>query len=527
MRRPSSAASLLVLTLLAAGCSRCGSQAAAPPPERWVPASAVGALLVPRLDEASRQAAALHATLAGMPGAEELQGLRAALQAQLSFDPLDPASLAGAGLDPARGLAAAELAPAAGQEAGAPLLVLPVGDAAKLDALLARLAKERLGAAEQGKESANGVAFDVWRRAPGEPALLSVARVERSVLLSAGPGGPDALRAALALDPAFSLEQGPTFRRARAALGDGAAALFWLAPGSQALAGGPAPEGLLVGLSSGPRSLKVVAAALLGAQASLLAPLAGGAALAGPLPLDPATVLAIRVAADPAALLEVASQLRPGPVPEQARTVLEALRPPLDLGVSLSPSADLAAALATRGQLDPGRVLRGEVVAHLKAGATLAPLLDELARAAGGSGAGGRWRVQAGEAELHWGLAGDTLALTAGAGGGPAALEALLARAKGPAQGPGFTAPSPAATAALSGAVAGAVLHGPNLVKAIRALPPEAYGSGPDAVVARSLAEKITAPGGAAGAVSLRLDLPAGALKLTLDLELGEPAKAP
>lgn len=527
MRRPSIAASLLVLSLLAAGCSRCGSQAAAPPPERYVPASAVGVLLVPRLDEASRQAAALHATLAGMPGAEDLQGLRAALQAQLSFDPLDPASLAGAGLDPARGLAAAELLPAAGQEAGAPLLVLPVGDAAKLDALLARLARERLGAGDQGKESANGAAIDVWRRGPGEPALLSVARVERTLLVSAGPGGPDALRTALALDPAFSLEQGPTFRRARAALGDGAAALFWLAPGSQALAGGPAPEGLLVGLSSGARSLRLVAAALLGAQASLVAPLAGGAAQPGPLPLDSSTVVAVRVAADPAALLALAGRLRPEPLPEPVRAVLEALRPPLDLGISLSPRADLAAALATRGQLDPGRVVRAEVVARLKPGAALAPRLDELARAAGGGGAGGRWRVTVGEAEVAWALEGDTLALTAGAGAGAAALDALLARARGSAKEPGFTAPSPAGTAALAGAVAGAVLHGPNLVKAIRALPPEAYGAGPDAVVTRSLAEKITAPGAAAGAVSLRADLPAGALKLTLDLELGEPAKAP
>ncbi|MCM2333428.1 MAG: hypothetical protein NDI82_05715, partial [Anaeromyxobacteraceae bacterium] len=157
MRRPSpSPAALLAVLLLAGGCSRCGAPAAGPPAERLVPARAAAVVLVPRLDEAARQAAALHGTLASLPGQYELQALRGALSTQLSFDPLDPASMAGAGLDPRRGAAVAELPGAQPGEAGATLLVLPVGDAAKLTDLVARLSRDRLGAGEQGLENANG-----------------------------------------------------------------------------------------------------------------------------------------------------------------------------------------------------------------------------------------------------------------------------------------------------------------------------------------------------------------------------------
>ena len=56
-----------------------------------MPARVTAAVLVPRLEEAARQAAALHGTPASLPGQYELQALRGALSTQLSFDPLDPA----------------------------------------------------------------------------------------------------------------------------------------------------------------------------------------------------------------------------------------------------------------------------------------------------------------------------------------------------------------------------------------------------------------------------------------------------
>ncbi len=520
MRRPSpTAAALLALVLLAAaGCGRCGAPPAGPPPERLVASGVAGVVLVPRIAEAARQAAALHATVAALPGQEELGQLRTVLGAQLSFDPLDPASMVGAGVDVERGLAVAELAPRPGEADGAVLLVIPVGDAGKFEALVTRLARERLGATEKGLENANGKPIEVWRRAAGEPALLAVATVERTALVSAGPGGPDALRAALALDPALSLEKSPAWQRARAALGDGSSVLYFVPPAAGRLLVALSNDGAVAGLSASARSARLVAVALLGPQESRLRPLAGpGPGRAGQAPLDPATVAVLRMSASPAALLALAGQGMDGGRPaELLRQVVAALEPPLDLGLGLSPRAELAAALASRGQLDPLRVVRAEAVATVRAGAALAPLFDELAAGAGGGGKDGRWRVPAGQAEVAWTLSGPRLLVAAGPAGG---LEDLLARASGTA----WKAPTPAAAEALAGGLGGAVLDGANLVKAVKALPPEAFGAGPDAVVLRSLAEKVTLPGGG-GTVSLRADLPAGALRLTLDVELPPPA---
>jgi hypothetical protein len=109
-------------------------------------------------------------------------------------------------------------------------------------------------------------------------------------------------------------------------------------------------------------------------------------------------------------------------------------------------------------------------------------------------------------------LAGPRLVVAAGPAGG---LDALVARGAGQ----GWRPPTPAAAEALAGGLGGLVLDGDNLTKAVRALPPEAFGTGPDGVVARSLAEKLTAPG-VGGTLSLRADLPPGALRLALDVEL-------
>jgi len=532
VRRRHATLAPLLAALLATGCARCGApRAASPPAERFVPSSVSGALIVPRLEEASRQAAALHATLAALPGAGELGQLRSALGAQLSVDLLDPASLTGAGLDVARGLAVAELAPAAGGEAGLPLLVLPVADPAKLEALLARLARDRLGAAEKGMENANGTPLQVWRRAAGEPALLASVLVEGSALVSAGPGGPDALRAALKLDPALSLAQSAGWQRARAALGEEAALLFWLPPGSPSLQGAPAVDGLVAGLSATARSARLVAAALLGAQEARLRPLAGpGPGRSEPSPLDPATVLAARLSASPAAVLELAAPpAERGRHPEGPQKVAEAfalgelaaaLEPPLDLGLGLSPRADVAGAFAARGQLQPLRVVTAEAVANLKAGAKLGPYFDGIVARAGGTGKDGRWRVPVGDAEVAWTVSGGRLLASAGPRGG---LDALVSRAGGR----GWKAPTPAGAQAMAGGLGGAVLHLDNLVTAVKALPPEAYGTGPDAVMARSLAGRLTAPAGRHAGISLRADLPAGALRLALEVELGEPPTAP
>jgi hypothetical protein len=523
VRRPSpSPAALLAVLLLVTGCGRCGAPPAGPPAERWVPARVAAVVLVPRLAEAARQGAALHGTLASLPGQYELQALRGALSAQLSFDPFDPASMAGAGLDAERGAAVAELPGPQPGEAGATLLVLPVGDAARLTDLVARLARDRLGAAEQGLENANGKPITVWRRAAGEPAMLAMATVERLAIVSPGPGGAEAVRAALALDPALSLEQSPAWQRARTALGEAGAVLVFTPPSGGPLVFRLGAEGAALALSATARSLRLVLATPLGAQEPGARRLAGpGQGKAGAARLDPATVLVGRVSADPGAALALAGpELGLGRSAEPLRRVAELLEPPIEVGLSLAPRADLAAALGGQLAADPLRVVRLEAVAALKAGAAPAALFDELARAGGGGGQGGRWHVPAALGEVAWTVAGQRLLVAAGPAG---SLDALVARGADE----GWRPPTPAGGQALTGGLGGLVFDGAALTRALQALPPEAYGTGPDAVVARSLVEKATLPGGQALTASLRADLPAGALRLVVEVSLGGPEKSP
>src|SRR5688500_12829065 len=118
---------LLIAASLAAGCSRCGRGGPDPvDPAGFLPPAPGPAIVIPSLGEAARQIAGLHRALATGPGGEALQGPLEAVRAQLGFDPLSAKGLTEAGLDPARG-AAASIPPD-----GAPLLVLPVSDPARL-----------------------------------------------------------------------------------------------------------------------------------------------------------------------------------------------------------------------------------------------------------------------------------------------------------------------------------------------------------------------------------------------------------
>lgn len=525
MRRPSPSPAALLAVLLLAGCGRCGAPAAGPPAERWVPARVTAVVLVPRLAEAARQGAALHGTLASLPGQYELQALRGALSAQLSFDLLDPASMAGAGLDPERGAALAELPATRPEEGGDTLLVLPVGDQGKLTDLMARLARDRLGAAAQGLENANGKPITVWRRAAGEPAALAAAAAGAHLLVSPGPAGPEVLRGALALDPALSLEQAPAWRRAREALGEAGAVQVFAPPAAGPVVPGLATEGVAASASATARSLKVAVAAPLGAAEPRYRPLAGtGPGKAGQVPFDPAAALVGRLSADPAAALALLDPwLGAGPAQEVLRRAAALAAPPVEAAVTLAPRADLAAAMAGRALADPLAVVQVEVTAAVKPGADVRAFSDDLVRAWGGTAKDGRWSYSGGPSgQVAWTVADGRVLLAAGPAG---ALDALAARAGG--KGPGWKAPAPAAGEALGGGLGGLVFDGGALARALQALPPESYGAGPDAVVARSLAAKAALPGGQALVLSLRADLPAGALRLVAELSLTGPEKAP
>jgi hypothetical protein len=504
----------VVLALLS-GCARCGAPHVSPPPERFIPATNAGALVVPVVAEAALQAAALHGALAARPGGEELGTMRSGLALQLTFDLLDPASLARAGLDVRRGLAVAELAVRPG-EVGTPLLVLPVGDAAALEAQVTRLARERLGAGDRGEQAAGNATFTVWRRAPGEPPLLSVAQLEGSMLVAVGGSGPDVLRLVLALDPAVSLAESPAWKRGRAALGVGFPVLFFVPRDAPALLGLPPNDGMAGGLAASASGLRLAVAALLGPQESRVRPLAGtGDGSSQPSSLRPDTVLALRVSADPAAAVRLAAELRGLPLIEPVGAIAAQLAGPIDVGATLATTADLGALVGGRAIAQPVRLARLEALAGLKDAAAFTAACDQLMALLQLPAGRGTWKVGGGDAELAWSVQGRTVALAAGAAGG---LPPLLARLK--AGGRGFEPPAGTA-ASLAGGLGGLVLHGDNLVKGLRALPPSAFGSGPDGVVARSVAEKLAASLGAGASAALRADLPAGALKLTLDLTLG------
>jgi hypothetical protein len=65
-------------------------------------------------------------------------------------------------------------------------------------------------------------------------------------------------------------------------------------------------------------------------------------------------------------------------------------------------------------------------------------------------------------------------------------------------------------------------------VEGVRALPPEAFGEGPNAFVLRSLVDRFVAPAERLATASIRADLEGGALRLTVEVQARPPrAEAP
>jgi hypothetical protein len=65
------------------------------------------------------------------------------------------------------------------------------------------------------------------------------------------------------------------------------------------------------------------------------------------------------------------------------------------------------------------------------------------------------------------------------------------------------------------------------LVAAVRALPDEAFGTGPSGFVMRSLVERVVEPAARLAAISLHADLADGALVLGLEVEAGRGGEEP
>jgi hypothetical protein len=527
------AARAAALALLAAGCGRCGRPAAAPP-ERWLPDDARGALVLPKLGEAASQLSALLHTALSVPAAAGLSEPWAALRTQLGFDPLDPAGLAGAGLDPERGAAAAAT------PAGPVLLVLPLADADRLDALLTRLARERLGAAVREEAGAGAARVVQIRRAAGQPPALAWAVLPGAALVASGPGCAAAVADAAARPESASLLASAPFAAARGALGAGLSAIAF-APGASLAADlPPARDGAAIGLRAGGGGLLLRAALLLPpARAEVWREVAGGegAAAAGQEELArlPAGLFAAgRFGGDPAALARrVSYALPPEAAARLARARLDLvgdlaahLAPGAAAGLWLAPGFDPAAfsggvAAAAR---DPFRLVHLAGLVRVRDREKLRAGLERLARAGPALGArissrpiagGGAWSARVGGGQVSWALEGERLFFAGGSGAGP--LAALRAGRDG------WTPPTAAARAALASGGAAAVLDFGSLVRSFRTLPGEAFGTGPDGFVVRALVDRFLEPASHLAAASLRLEVLPGAARIDLEVEALSP----
>jgi hypothetical protein len=524
------AAFLASLALVACEGGRRG-----PPPERFVPAAARAVLVVPEKGVAAAALAALHASVSGFPGAGDLAASRGALAAQLGFDPLDPDALADAGVDPRRGSAVALLdrAGARGEPVGAALVVLPARDGPKIERLLTRLARDRLGATERASERHGGVSVVVFRRPASPAAALSYTVVERTALLTTHPAGPALVAEAAGLGPAASLGEDAGWKLARAALGPEVAALAFVPAGSRLLEGiWVVKDGVALGVTAATGRLSARVAMLLGArEPSFRALAAEGHAAPLVARLDPEAPLAARWDGDFSAL---GKKLVPMIAPRDRawlqrrnldleRDLFSLLAPGGAVAVSLPARLSLGGLTSDIARADPLRAVQFEAVVPLRPGADVAGAAERLERAFGTPRRGRTeadrpTRVATPTGEIAWRLDAARGRLVA-AGGRPGRLEALLARLDG--DGPGWKAPTPAAEAALAGGLGGAVLDAPRLVAAVRALPDEAFGGGPSGFVMRSLVERAIEPAARLAAVSLRAELAPGALLVTVDVEAG------
>lgn len=543
---------VLAAVVALSGCT-CRGKQVGPPPERFVPATVDLALVVPEARRAARELAALHAAVAGFPGGPELVQARGALTAQLGFDPLDPSALEGAGIEPRGGVAIAGYAfPGRPAPGPATLLVLPVRDAARLDELFARVARDRLGAAQRSSEVRGAVAITIFAAAPGAPPALAYAVVERTALLAAGPLAVEVVAAAAARPAAESLAEAATWKTARRALADRYAAILFAPPGSRRLAGQWAlKDGLAVATSGGADGARLGAAILLGdREPSFRALAAGGEAARLVARLDPRAPLAARFDGDFTALGRKLVPLLPAR--ERARLAARGVDPQRDVfdllapggaaALSLPPNLDLAAVSEDAVRADPLLVARFEAVLPVKDPAAAVALSEKLAphrsarakpprggpRGAAASGPApgdpATWRIETPSGEIAW-------TVDAGAGrivmaGGPAgSLDALRARLGG--EGPGFDPPARRAAAALRGGLGGAVLDPRKLVASVRALPDDAFGTGPSGFVVRSVVDRFLEPAARLSAISLQAELAEGALLLELDVEAGPPGATP
>ncbi|MFL5310580.1 MAG: hypothetical protein ACJ79H_09035 [Myxococcales bacterium] len=483
----------LALLICWAGCARERSAKSA---EELLPGPAQGAVVTAPLAGVAQDVSALLQRAAQLPGGEQLGDSRRAMASQLGFDPLSRDGQVSSGLDPDRA-AALVLLSAAGRPGW--VAALPLTKAELFTQTVDRLLRERAAFAVRHDEPRGKTRVAVYSR-EGEPDRVAFAVVRGYAVLARGPDPAADVGAAAERAPEQSLAQDARLAAARKQLGGQDLTIF--APAGSGLleriSSRRLPGDLAIGLtgtSGGLASKLFFQASPPDAQRTQATLPGGGGALVRFLPRD--APLVARAGLQPAEVLRQAKR-----IPELAAALAQ-LGDPLtqEIAASLLPGAALSVALAPRANLgalvdfgfldwrrhSPFEIFQVVALAPVADRPRLERALDAAARAlprvgAQASRAGSGWQVRyPGGEGPRFGvreLGGKPVAYLLGGGIQPEQL------APGEQRSPVLEQDQGAALLLDFGQLAGKV----------RALPESAYGSGPQAYVARSVVSQVLEP---------------------------------
>ena len=472
----------LALLLVAASCSRCGQKSAASA-EELIPAHPPGAIVTVPLAVLAAHLQSLATRAESLPGGDQLGDLKKGIAARLGFDPFTREGLLAAGIDPDRGAAIGLLSPGKPAEL---IVALPLVNADTFMETAQRLAVDRSGYTPSGEGAQKAKVF------VRGSSQLGIAVVRGYGLIARGAGAGKLIQEAAGRKPSESLAQDEGLKAMRGKLG--AADLVIYAPQGSALpaqyGAPPLPGDVALSMAPSSSGLAMRLIAQLppesAARARAILP-GGGAWLASLLPED--AVMKARLGIAPTQVLSKllkVPQLAPLLEKADLGELFASLAPGASISLGVSKTANLAHAvdygLDWRKQ-SPFETIQLVALAQIADQPRFDKALDalllrlpsmgmQIARAgsdfqitySGGKGA------RFGTRELD----GKKVAYVIGGALEPGALKA----GKGAEQDAGATASADFG----------------KLYDAIHALPPEAFGTGPQAMVTRSLLGQVIDP---------------------------------